>query len=53
MQPLPLLTEFKVRFLRAGVSFGSIKEVGPDRYGLSPSYALLGDRKVAAALPEL
>lgn len=52
-QPLPFLTEIKVRFLRAGVSFGPIKEVGLDHYGLSPSYALLADPKVAGALPKL
>ena len=39
IQPLPLLTKIKVLFLRAGVSFGSIKEIGLDHYGPSPSYA--------------
>lgn len=53
IQPLPLLTEIKVRFLRAGVSFGSIKEIGLDHYGLSPSYALLANPIVPASLPKL
>ena len=53
IQPLPLLTEIKVRFLRAGVSFGSIKEIGLDHYGLSPSYALFANPIVAASLPKL
>ena len=42
-----------VRFLRAGVAFGAVKEVGPDGYALAPSYAQLADPKVAAALPKL
>ena len=53
LQRLPLLTEIEVRFLRAGVSFGSIKEIGLDRYGLSPSYAILGNPEVATSLPKL
>ena len=41
------------RFLRAGVSFGSIREIGEKHYALSPSFAVLADPEVSAAMPKL
>ncbi|KAL8741706.1 MAG: hypothetical protein Q9190_005720 [Brigantiaea leucoxantha] len=40
------------RFIRAGINFGSIKEVDSQHYVLASSHALLGDPKVADALPK-
>ena len=42
-----------VRFLRASVCFGAVKEASPETYTLSASYSQFGDPKVAAAMPKL
>ena len=47
------LISITVRFLRASVCFGAVRELSPQTYVLSASYAQLGDPKVAAAMPKL
>ena len=50
---LPHADAISVRFVRAGVSFGAVKEVGPDGYTLAAPYIQLADPMMAAALPKL